>query len=105
VDEAWEMVKASGSKVAVVDVRTPDEYKAGHVADAIWIPVDEVLSRSNEMPNEKRLLFICAAGQRSALACEMAAALGFDPELLYNIEQGTGTWIERGYPTSYDQNP
>ena len=53
------------------------------------------------MPTDKRLMFICAQGVRSGLACEMAAAMGMDPEKLFNIEDGTPSWIENGLPTSY----
>jgi rhodanese-related sulfurtransferase len=100
VDEAKEMLDAGGD-LAVVDVRTPDEYTGGHVTGAIHIPIDEVLSRMEELPKDRKLLFICAAGARSGLACEMAAAAGLDSEVLINIEDGTPAWIEKGYPTSY----
>ena len=99
-DEA-KAILDSGEDVAVVDVRNLDEYTSGHVTNAIHIPVDEVLSRIGELPQDKRLLFICAAGVRSGLACEMASAAGLDAEVLINIEDGTPTWIEKGYPTSY----
>ncbi len=84
-----------------VDVRRMDEYVDGHVKDAIFIPVDDLLSRVDELPEGKNLLFICAAGVRSGLACEMAAAMGLDSDLLFNVEDGTGPWIEKNYPTSY----
>ena len=99
-DEAKAMLD-SDEDVAVVDVRNLDEYTSGHVTDAIHIPVDEVLSRIGELPQDKKLLFICAAGVRSGLACEMAAAAGLDSEVLLNIEDGTPAWIEKGHPTSY----
>ena len=99
-EEAKEMVD-SGEAVAVVDVRNPDEYAAGHVKDAIFMPVDTVLARVDELPRDKKLLFICAMGVRSGLACEMAAAMGVDTERLYNIEEGTDAWIEAGHPASY----
>ena len=98
-DEAKELCGAED--VAIVDVRRTDEYEAGHVKGAIFIPVDDILGRIDELPAEKKLLFICAQGARSGLACEMAAAMGFDSENLYNIEEGTHVWIERGFPTSY----
>jgi rhodanese-related sulfurtransferase len=41
-------------------------------------------------------LFVCGVGQRSALACEMAASLGFTN--IANIEGGTEGWKKRGYP-------
>ena len=98
-DEAAEMHGDDG--VVFVDVRRPDEYAEGHVKDALYIPVDDVLARIDELPKDKKLLFICAAGVRSGLGCEMAAAMGLDSENLYNIEDGTPTWIEKGHPTSY----
>jgi rhodanese-related sulfurtransferase len=99
VDEAFEMY--GNGKVAFVDVRRPDEYTLGHIKGALYIPVDDVLSRIDELPKDKQLLFICAIGVRSGLACEMAAAMGIDQERLYNIEDGTPAWIEKKYPTSY----
>ena len=99
IDEAAEMY--SGDGAVVVDVRRPDEYTAGHVKDAIYITVDDVLGRIDELPDDKDLLFICAMGVRSGLACEMAAAMGIDTERLYNIEAGTDAWIQAGNPTSY----
>ena len=85
----------------VIDVRRPDEYEEGHVAGALPIPVDDILERLGELPESGSLLFICAQGIRSGLACEMAAAMGFDSERLYNIEAGTADWIAAGHPASY----
>ena len=102
-EEAYEMMQKGDS--VVVDVRQPDEYSAGHVKGAIFITVDDVMSRIGELPEDKKLLFICAAGVRSGLACEMAAAMGLDTERLYNIEEGTPTWVGRNLPTSYGDEP
>ena len=84
-----------------VDVRRMDEDVDGHVTNAIFITVDDLLGRIDELPQDKNLLFICAAGVRSGLACEMAAAMGYDTDKLFNIEDGTPPWIEKNYPTSY----
>ena len=99
LDEADEMYK-NGSSV-VVDVRNPDEYESGHVKGAVLMSVDDVLSRIDELPTDKNLLFICAQRVRSGLACEMAAAMGIDTEKLFNIEEGTPAWISMGLPTTY----
>ena len=103
VDEAAEMF--GNEDVAFVDVRRPDEYAEGHIKDALFIPVDDVLARIEELPADKKLLFICAQGVRSGLACEMAAAMGLDSDTLYNIEDGTAAWIEEGHPTSHGADP
>lgn len=97
-----EAAQLHGSKDAeFIDVRRPDEYADGHIKNALFIPVDDVLTRIDELPKEKKLLFICAMGVRSGLACEMAAAMGISSDRLYNIEEGTPKWIEQGHPTSY----
>ena len=104
-DEAAQMLGADKEGTAVVDVRRDDEWVAGHVTGAIHIPIDDLLGRIDELPKGKKLLFICAAGVRSGLACEMSAAMGLPPDDLYNIEDGTPVWIEKNHPTSYGNDP
>jgi rhodanese-related sulfurtransferase len=87
--------KIDSGKVQIVDVRTPGEYAGGHVPGAINIPHMSVVSRKEELAADKELVMICQMGQRSALACEFAAALGFKE--LYNVEGGTEAWIKAGY--------
>jgi rhodanese-related sulfurtransferase len=97
-EEGDEMIKAGDA--TVIDVRRDDEYASGHVKGALWIPVDEVYPRFDELPKEGKLLFICEVGARSGLAAETAAAMQVDFDRLYNIEDGTGTWIQKGLPYS-----
>jgi len=91
--------------VAVIDVREPDEYTQAHIKNATLIPVDEIMTRIDELPSDKKLLFVCASGYRSGLACEMAAAMGIDSSKLFNIDGGTQGWIENGHPTNSGPNP
>ena len=65
VQEAKEML-AKGAEI--VDVREPHEYTAGHVPNAAHIPVNSVYARRAELPKDKDVIFVCAVGQRSALA-------------------------------------
>ena len=94
VDEAKGMM--SDGDVAVIDVREPHEYNAGHVPNAKLIPVATVFARKEELPRDKDVIFICQVGQRSALACEMAAAAGLTR--LFNLEGGTEAWVKAGNP-------
>ncbi len=94
VDEAKGMM--SDGDVAVIDVREPHEYNAGHVPNAKLIPVARVFARKDELPRDKDVIFICQVGQRSALACEMAAAAGLTR--LFNLEGGTEAWVKAGNP-------
>ena len=94
VDEGKEMM--ASDNVAVIDVREPHEYNAGHVPNATLIPVATVFARKDELPRDKDVIFVCGVGQRSALACEMAAAAGLTR--LFNLEGGTEAWIKSGNP-------
>lgn len=94
VKEAQEMIQ--NNEIAIIDVREANEFSGGHVPNAKHIPVATVFARRDEIPEDKDLLFVCAVGQRSALACEMAAAAGFTR--LFNLEGGTDAWVKAGFP-------
>ena len=104
-DEASAMLAADPSGTVVIDVRRDDEWVTGHDTGAIHINVAELTDRMSEVPQDKKLLFICAAGVRSGLACEVAASMGYDSENLYNIEDGTPFWIAATHSTSYGDDP
>lgn len=104
-NEAHSMLEADPENTVVVDVRRDDEWVTGHATGAIHIPVDDLTDRIGEVPRDKNVLFICAAGVRSGLACEVAASMGFPAEKLYNIEDGTPYWIAGKHPTSYGNDP
>ncbi len=99
--EGQAMLAADPEGTIVIDVRRDDEWVTGHVAGAIHISVDDLTDNMDQIPTDKKVLFICAAGVRSGLASEMAAAMGYDSENLINIEDGTPAWIAGGHPTSY----
>jgi rhodanese-related sulfurtransferase len=82
----------------VIDVRNPDEYQTGHLPGAALIPVNSVFARREELPKDKKILFVCAVGQRSALAAEMAAAAGLPADSLYTLDGGTDAWKKAGQP-------
>jgi rhodanese-related sulfurtransferase len=94
VAEAKEMMAGDG--VAVIDVRNPDEYQSGHLPGATLIPVNSVFQRREELPKDGKIIFVCAVGQRSALAAEMAAAAGLPADRLYNLDGGTDAWRKAG---------
>ena len=94
ISEAKEMM--NDGETVVIDVRNPDEYQGGHVPGATLIPVNSVFARREELPADKKIIFVCAVGQRSALASEMAAAAGLPADRIYNMEGGTDAWRKAG---------
>lgn len=82
--------------VQLVDVRQPNEYTAAHINGAVLIPVDQLFGRISEVAEDREIIFHCAVGVRSALACEMAAAMG--RTRCYNMEGGIDAWKAAGLP-------
>lgn len=93
--EAKQMLDSGNTEL--IDVREPGEYAEYHAVGAKLIPLNSVYGRKDELADDKDLLFICKMGQRSALACEYAAAAG--KGRLFNIEGGTDGWRDAGLPT------
>ena len=44
----------------VVDVRTDEQYKAGHIKGALHIPEAEIAARSDELPRDKMIVTYCS---------------------------------------------
>ncbi len=61
----------------VVDVRLPREWKDGHLATAMHIPLHELPDRIDEVP-DGRVWVHCAAGYRAAVAGSLLARAGRD---------------------------
>jgi rhodanese-related sulfurtransferase len=95
-EAARRMVDAGTARL--VDVREPDEWEDFHAPQATHVPLQQFLAAPTEyvQPSEG-VVFVCARGQRSAVAAEMASAVGV--ERAYNLEGGMNDWRDRGYPT------
>jgi rhodanese-related sulfurtransferase len=81
--------------VQIIDVREPWEYNGGHVPGARLVPLNTFLRQAAQFATSDNLLFVCASGERSSVACEMAAALG--RKQVYNLSGGTGGWVRKGF--------
>ena len=75
-------------KVNLIDVRTPEEFSAGSVPNAINIPLNEVVDRLDEIVGLQPILVFCAAGVRSQKAIDFLMANGVN-----QVENGGG-WLD-----------
>ena len=89
--EQFEAAHAAGA--TVLDVRNPDEYVAGHVAGAVLIPLGELATRQDEIPEGDPLYVICALGGRSLTATKALLEAGYEA---VSVAGGTNGWVERG---------
>ncbi len=82
----------------LIDVREVDEFEAGRIPGAVNIPLSEFQSRFTEIENAGKIVLVCAAGGRSAMAGDFMAMNGYERENLYNLVDGTMGWTMRGLP-------
>jgi rhodanese-related sulfurtransferase len=86
-------------EAVVLDVRELDEWGAGRIAGAVHIPVGELVSRQDEIPEEPALVVVCRTGSRSAWATEMLVRAGYEAT---NLAGGLEAWARAGFPLEPD---
>lgn len=77
-------------EAVIIDVRTPEEYRQGHIPGVALIPLNELASRTNEIPKDKKVLVICRSGNRSAQGTKLLRNKGFAN--VYNVSGGMNQW-------------
>lgn len=82
--------------VIVIDVRTPAEYASGHLADAVNIDIDDdgFDTQVGELAKDGTYLVYCHSGNRSGVAADRMAELGFTT--IYNLQGGVTDWTANG---------
>lgn len=102
-EQAKEMID---NGAIVVDVRRPDEWQRGHIAQAKHVMIEGIYSfgknlSEQNLPKDQDVIFVCASGQRSAMASEIALLTGLDGSHVYNLANGMNGWVNRRYPVEY----
>ncbi len=110
VEEAREMIKED---VFVLDVRTPAEFNSSHIEGATLIPVTNAFgsnvspeglleARTDEIPQNKKILVYCRTGQRGTAASKILINAGNSE--VYNMAGGINAWVNAGYPVVSSSN-
>ncbi len=91
----FEKLRADPSN-KVLDVRTPKEFQAGHIPGAVNLDVNapDFPEKIAKLEKNKTYLVHCAAGGRSARACDRMSKLDFPK--LYNLAGGFNAWVKAG---------
>lgn len=85
--------KGISKEVQLLDVRTPEEFNQGHLADAMlanWNEKDEFVRRIEAMDKDKPVYIYCLSGKRSAAAADLLREKGFS--LVTELEGGVNAW-------------
>lgn len=86
----WEELQKERSEVALIDVRTPDEFALGHIEGALNLPVDNLRKELASVPRSRPIVVYCAVGLRGYLAARILMQNGFPN--VRNLSGGYKTW-------------
>ncbi|MXO58652.1 rhodanese-like domain-containing protein [Altererythrobacter salegens] len=93
-----QQVMMSRPQLAVLDVRTPEEFAAGHIAGATNIDFknEDFAAQIAALPKDKDYIVYCRTGHRSGQALEAMQGMGF--QHVANMEGGITAWQDGGLP-------
>lgn len=86
---------ARSAEFQLLDVREPQEWDSGHIADAAHIPMGQLAERLAELDPARPVLAICRSGQRSGRATSWLLEQGYEA---HNLEGGLLAWHAEGLP-------
>jgi rhodanese-related sulfurtransferase len=97
--QATQMINR-GKSTAVIDVRSADEYAAGHLRDAKNMPLADLANRIGELDKNKvkTVIVVCQSGARADKAARQLKSAGFED--IYTLEGGVKAWSAAGLPLS-----
>lgn len=93
-DEYNDDFETPGDDHLLIDVRTPEEFAAGHIEGAINIPVESIAMRLDEIPEDEKVVLYCRSGNRSNQAAAILDDAGY-PQI-YDLG-GIIDWTAEGY--------
>ncbi len=96
--EFKELISQQNSDIIILDVRTPGEFKEGHIENSVNIDLlgNDFKDNISKLDNSKTYLVYCKLGGRSSKASNILNDLGF--RNVYNLNGGITDWIAKGYP-------
>jgi rhodanese-related sulfurtransferase len=93
--------RSTGTAPVVIDVRTPEEYAAGHIPGALNIPFDQVAERISEVDTPHGVALYCMVGPRARKG--EAALLDAGYTSVLHLEGGMAAWQAAGFPVEHEQ--
>lgn len=95
VEGLYEKIQA-GESPYIMDVRTPMEWQAGHIAKAEHIELADVPRKLEEIPKTGSIAVICGSGYRASIAASLLKKSGFGQ--VANVKGGMTAWRQAGLP-------
>ncbi|MBI1895312.1 MAG: metalloregulator ArsR/SmtB family transcription factor [Acidobacteria bacterium] len=99
VDREQLLAKVRDGAVTVLDVRPPEEYRAGHLPGALSIPLKELERRLADLPHDREVVAYCR-GPYCVLAVEAVEILRASGFVAFRLEDGVPDWQAKGFPVA-----
>lgn len=96
--------RVGAGMVAVLDVRPPEEYRAGHLPGALSIPLPELRRRLAELPRDREIVAYCR-GPYCVLSVEAVEILRAEGFRAVRMEEGVQEWQQHGQNIEKDSLP
>lgn len=80
----------------VLDVRSRDEWRSGHIPGANHLELNCLESALKQLPHDRSIALLCRSGQRASLAASLLQKHGFSSVM--NVRGGMQAWIQAGFP-------
>jgi len=96
VEAKQQLEKTPG--IILVDVRTPEEYATGHLANSTLLPLDQVDAKASTVLKDRNapVMLYCHSGRRSDIAANMLKAQGYTN--VTSVIGGIAAWSQAGLP-------
>jgi rhodanese-related sulfurtransferase len=91
-----EATRLMNDGAVIVDLRSQDEFKSGHLAKAKNIAITDVDKHMGSLPKDKPLLLVCSNGTRSRIAARLFSRGGFTA--VFALTGGMAEWTKAQMP-------
>ena len=89
-------VKRAGKKLQLLDVRSPDEWKGGHMPAAHHLFLPEIREKATKFDHAKPTVVYCDSGYRASIAASILKQEGFGD--VRNVPGSWQAWKKAGFP-------
>ena len=93
--------RLSRGEIELVDVREPDEWRAGHAPGARHIPLADLPAHLDDLAGNGPVAFVCQAGGRSKAATDLAGGHGIQA---LNVDGGMLAWQDADLDVTRDDS-
>ena len=97
IETLYELWCKQDPNAVILDIRSEEDHRSGHVPGSRNIPFASVMERSDELKGYSQIFIHCYGGQGSTSIAANLAEVGFE-NICYVGQAGMKDWQAKGYP-------